>query len=90
MSDEEALMFIDSVKLHAAIWDKKSVDYKHIQKKANAWNTIAASGYCSLEELKSKRKSLHGAFRKLRSVYTKSMITDSGKLIFSTLLKCSF
>lgn len=74
-SNENTLEFLDLYKEHPVIWNHANGDHQNRQAVANAWTDIKSSlsFECTMENLKNKKDSLMGSFRKILR-----RINDSG------------
>ncbi|KAL5239204.1 hypothetical protein ACI65C_006614 [Semiaphis heraclei] len=82
-SQDKTLQLIESYRLHPVLWNCKLSDYKHRDKRHDAWNEIANSLNVDKDEVERKIKNLssHFARESKRVREEKIANTKSGKMI---------
>lgn len=61
-SQDKTLQLIESYRLHPVLWNCKLSDYKHRDKRHDAWNEIANSLNVDKDEVERKIKNLSSHF----------------------------
>ncbi|KAL5239122.1 hypothetical protein ACI65C_006532 [Semiaphis heraclei] len=61
-SQDKTLQLIESYRLHPVLWNCKLSDYKHRDKRHDAWNEIAKSLNLDKDEVERKIKNLSSHF----------------------------